>query len=74
MDSPERLKLAHGTRTVRVRSGDGDGVKETVIPLDDTDASDRIRQAVSADRLMTIHTEEATLEDVFIEYAGRGLE
>jgi ABC-type multidrug transport system ATPase subunit len=74
MDTPERLKLAHGTRAVRVRSGDGDGVKETVIPLDEAGASERIRQAVSADRLMTIHTEEATLEDVFIEYAGRGLE
>ena len=34
---------------------------------------DRIRDAVSDEDLMTIHTEEATLEDIFVEYAGRGL-
>jgi ABC-2 type transport system ATP-binding protein len=74
MDAPERLKLAHGTRAVKVRRSDGDGVEETVIPLDDADSAERIGSAIAADGLMTIHTEEATLEDVFIEYAGRGLE
>jgi ABC-2 type transport system ATP-binding protein len=74
MDSPERLKLSHGTRAVKVRSADGDGVKETVIPLDDSDSAQRIERAISAEGLMTIHTEEATLEDVFVEFAGRGLE
>jgi ABC-2 type transport system ATP-binding protein len=74
IDTPERLKLAHGQRTVRVRRSDGNGVSETVIPLDETGAEDRIRDAVAAEGLMTIHTEEATLEDIFIEFAGRGLE
>ncbi|RLE16126.1 MAG: ABC transporter ATP-binding protein, partial [Actinobacteria bacterium] len=41
--------------------------------LDGADTEDRIREAVSAEGLMTIHTEEATLEDIFVEYAGRGL-
>lgn len=74
MDTPERLKLSHGSRSVKVRSSDGDGVQETSISLDAEDAGERIRQAVSVKGLMTIHTEEATLEDVFIEFAGRGLE
>jgi len=74
LDTPENLKLAHGRREVRVRARDGDDVTETVIPLDDGDAGDRIRQAVAVEGLMTIHTEEATLEDIFIEFAGRGLE
>ena len=73
VDTPDNLKLAHGQRAVRIRSHQGDGVDEQVIPLDETGAEDRIREAMSADGLMTIHTEEATLEDIFVEYAGRGL-
>ncbi len=73
LDTPEDLKLAHGQRGVRVRARKGDAVEETVISLDDADAGDQIRQAVAVEGLMTIHTEEATLEDIFIEYAGRGL-
>ncbi|MCP4222415.1 MAG: ABC transporter ATP-binding protein, partial [Actinomycetia bacterium] len=74
IDAPEALKLSHGRRNVRVRARKGDGVEETVIPLDDGDADDQIRRAIAVDGLMTIHTEEATLEDIFIEFAGRGLE
>jgi ABC-2 type transport system ATP-binding protein len=44
-----------------------------VIALDGAGAADEIRDAVSAEGLMTIHTEEATLEDVFVEFAGRSL-
>ena len=72
-DTPDNLKLEHGERTVRVRSRAGDGVAEQVIALDEQGSADRVRQAVAVDGLMTIHTEEATLEDVFVKYAGRGL-
>ena len=73
VDTPESFKLAHGQRSVRIRSKSGDEVTETVVNLDDTAASDRIRDAVMVRDLLTVHTEEATLEDVFVEYAGRGL-
>src|SRR5680860_413430 len=63
IDTPENLKLRHGTRSVRIRSRHGDEVDEKVIPLDGDGAADRIRDAVSTEGLMTIHTEEATLED-----------
>ena len=72
-DTPENLKLAYGQRNVRVRSRDGDGVDEVVIPMDEDGAGDRLRSLVT-DNVMTIHTEEATLEDIFIQMAGRGLE
>ena len=74
MDTPENMKLEHGQRSVRIRSRDGDGIDERVIDLDGGDAAEAIRQAVSVDGLMTIHTEEATLENIFIELTGRGLE
>ena len=73
IDSPETLKLAHGTRSVRVRSRRGAEIEEAVIPLDGDGADDAILRAVGVEGLLTIHTEEATLEDIFIEFAGRGL-
>jgi ABC-2 type transport system ATP-binding protein len=73
IDSPENLKLEHGRRSVRIRTRRGNGVHEQVISLDEAGSGDRIRDAVSDADLMTVHTEEATLEDIFVEYAGRGL-
>ncbi|MBT8200459.1 MAG: ABC transporter ATP-binding protein [Acidimicrobiales bacterium] len=72
-DTPENFKLAHGQRSVRIRSKNGDEVQEIVVDLNDAGASDRIRDAVMVTNLLTVHTEEATLEDVFVAYAGRGL-
>jgi ABC-2 type transport system ATP-binding protein len=73
LDTPEQLKLRHGQRSVRVRRSAGDGVEETVVSLDG-DAGNRLRELVAQEGLLTIHTEEATLEDVFVDLAGRRLE
>jgi ABC-type multidrug transport system ATPase subunit len=73
MDAPEELKLAHGTRTVRVRVREGPGVEEEVIELDGDAAGERLRTLLASGDVLTIHTEEATLEDVFVAFAGRGL-
>lgn len=72
-DTPENLKLAFGKRNVRVRSRNGGQVDEVVIAMDEDGAGERLRSLVS-DQVMTIHTEEATLEDIFVQMAGRGLE
>jgi ABC-type multidrug transport system ATPase subunit len=73
LDAPERLKLAHGQRAVRVRYRHDGEVAETTVPLDDA-TGDRLRDLLATEDLLTIHTEEATLEDVFVEFAGRRLE
>jgi ABC-2 type transport system ATP-binding protein len=74
LDAPETLKLEHGKRSIRIRFRSGDTVEEEVVPLDDEGAADRVRTAVGKRDLITIHTEEATLEDVFVRFAGRRLE
>lgn len=74
LDSPENLKLRFGTRTVRVRMKEGTATKEEVVSLDEADAGQQLKSAVSREGLMTIHTEEATLESIFIQLTGRGLE
>jgi ABC-2 type transport system ATP-binding protein len=74
IDTPENLKLRFGERSVKVRVRTGEGIDERAIALDDAFAADFLRSALESDGLMTIHTEEATLEAVFIEMTGRGLE
>ncbi len=74
IDTPENLKLEHGRRQVRVRQRKNGEIEDLVIPLDDSGAGDQLRSIVGEPGVMTIHTEEATLEDIFVEFAGRGLD
>jgi ABC-2 type transport system ATP-binding protein len=73
MDTPEQLKLRHGERAVRLRFAVDGAVEEVEVPLDST-TGERLRALVGREDLLTIHTEEATLEDVFVELAGRRLD
>ena len=75
LDTPESLKLRHGSRSVRIRTrGPADTVREKVVELDGQDADDAVRAAMLSGDVLTIHSEEATLEDVFVHFAGRGLQ
>lgn len=73
MDAPENLKLEYGERAVRVRLRENGEVVEQLVSLDEKDAGERLKQAVASRGLLTIHTEEATLEDIFIRLTGRRL-
>jgi len=73
LDTAENLKLKYGKRSVRVRLRDGDSVKEEELPLDGEKSSPRLSELAASPDLLTIHTEEATLEKIFIRLTGRGL-
>ena len=73
LDTAENLKLKYGKRSVRVRLRDGDGVREEKLPLDGGKSSTHLSELAASPDLMTIHTEEATLEAIFIRLTGRGL-
>ena len=70
----ENLKLQHGRRSVKMRRREGSGVHEESYALDDAGVGEQLRAAVQAEGLMTIHTEESTLENIFVEMTGRTLE
>lgn len=74
LDTAENLKLKYGKRSVRVRLRDGDGVHEEHIPLVDEGFAARLAELAASPDLLTIHTEEATLEAIFIRLTGRSLE
>ena len=73
LDTVENLKLKYGTRSLKVRLRDGDKVREEHLVLTDAGFSARLAALTSSPDLMTIHTEEATLEAIFIELTGREL-
>jgi ABC-type multidrug transport system ATPase subunit len=73
VDTPGALKLSHGSRSLRVLLRGTDDVVEEVLPLDDGHLPERLQTLLARGEVLTIHTEEATLEDVFVEVAGRGL-
>ncbi len=73
VDTPDNLKMKYGRRSVKVRFGSSGQVREETIELEAADAGDRIRELINSGNVMTIHTEEATLDNIFIEITGRGL-
>ncbi|PKQ19376.1 MAG: ABC transporter ATP-binding protein [Actinobacteria bacterium HGW-Actinobacteria-6] len=73
IDTPENLKIKYGKRSVKVRLRDGAGVREEIVALDTPQSGELLKGVVGSGDVLTIHTEEATLEDIFIEMTGRGL-
>ena len=73
MDSPRNLKLAHGERSVRVEYGENGRVMDQVFFLDKEDDNHLFTELVQKQKIQTIHTQEATLEQIFIQLTGRGL-
>jgi fluoroquinolone transport system ATP-binding protein len=74
IDSPRNLKLQHGERRVRVEYHlNGTGAKSSDFPLDDLAENKAFWQVLRENQIETIHTQEATLEDIFIKTTGRSL-
>ena len=73
MDSPRNLKLAYGERSVRVEYGENGRVLDQVFFLDKDEDHRLFTELVQKQKIQTIHTQEATLEQIFIQLTGRGL-
>ncbi len=73
MDAPRELKLRYGSRSVRVERRVGGRVEaETLFPAEEKDRA-RLAELVASGGAETIHSQEATLEEIFIKLTGRGL-
>ena len=70
LDTPDNLKVAHGQKSVKVTLDDGQILD---IALDDPDAGKQLEKLVNEGHVRTLHSAEATLEQVFIRIAGREL-
>ena len=70
-DSPANLKRSFGKPQVRVELKDG---QTALLSLEAEDDRRQLATWVEQDALLTIHSQEATLEDVFVDVVGRGIE
>ena len=73
IESPRELKLAHGERTVRVEYGLDRHTERREFPLAGLADNEQFLDVLRRGSIQTLHTKEATLEDVFITVTGRGL-
>lgn len=74
LDTPHALKQQFGKRVLRAEVTTADGataVREIV--LDAPQTPELVEQLFSNEHVVTLHSEEATLEDIFIEITGREL-
>ncbi len=70
LDTPERLKVAHGSRNAVVTLKDGQRLS---LFLENSQDRQRLVDYLAKDQLLTIRSGEATLEEVFLKLTGRRL-
>jgi fluoroquinolone transport system ATP-binding protein len=74
VDSPRNLKLKYGQKLVEVEYGEnGELVRETLSFIDEADRR-KLGRIVESGNVKTMHTKEATLDQIFIQVTGRGLD
>lgn len=74
IDSPHDLKLAHGTRTVLVECVADGRTDQQTFPIDGLGENADFLALLRGGTVETLHTQEATLEDVFIRVTGYRLQ
>jgi fluoroquinolone transport system ATP-binding protein len=70
-ESPRALRLAHGAREMEVEYRTDAGLERATFPLDR--ASPELQALLASGRVETVHTTEASLDDVFVRVTGQSL-
>lgn len=73
LDSPRSLKLAYGQRLAEVEYRDNGQLVREVLSLTDEENARRLNALITEGRLETIHSQEATLDEIFVRVTGKGL-
>lgn len=68
LDTADKLKVAHGSRRVSVQMQDG---MEIDLSLDDPNDGRRMGELAASGQIATMHSSEATLEQVFMNLTGK---
>jgi fluoroquinolone transport system ATP-binding protein len=73
IDSPKNLKLQYGKRLVDVEYGEDDSLLSKTFSLEDEKDKKKLEELIDRQHIRTMHTKEATLEEIFIQVTGKGL-
>lgn len=73
IDSPPNLKLRYGKPEVKVEYLSGDVIQSQIFPIKGLGENEAFQAVLRDNQLRTMHTQEATLETIFIKVTGRSL-
>ena len=73
IDSTQELRLKHGKKTVRVEYRDDGKIYTDEFPMDHLGSNPVFSDILLNHEILTIHTQEASLEDIFIKVTGQQL-
>jgi len=73
LDTPHNLKQQFGRRALKARVATATGLESREITLDTPQTPQAVQELFAREKVVTIHSEEATLEDIFIQFTGRRL-
>ena len=75
LDTPARLKQRFGLRALKVEVELPNGeIEIREVTLDEDQTAQAVFELFKSERVVTVHSEEATLEDIFFDITGRGLQ
>jgi len=75
LDTPHNLKQQYGKRALKAKVSTESGkLEDREVILDTPETPEAIHELFAQEKVVTIHSEEATLEDIFISITGRGLQ
>jgi len=72
LDTPQRLKLAFGRRAITVELDRGDRTEALELSMDEPRDGERLGKLLATERVLTVHSREATLEDAFVRLVTGG--
>jgi ABC-2 type transport system ATP-binding protein len=73
LDTPHNLKQRYGKRSLVAEVAVEAGLEKREINMDMADTARAVEELFEREKVVTIHSEEATLEDIFIKVTGRRL-
>lgn len=74
LDTPRNLIMSKGASRIRYTYAVNGREEEAEIPLNQTDRDDMLQRLIRENRLLSIHSSEPTLNDIFVELTGRRLQ
>lgn len=74
LDTPDSLKHLYGKRVLKIRYLEANEVMEEEYDLESKVIGENIQNKLNKNNVLDMHTEEATLEDIFKLLTGRKLE
>lgn len=73
IDSPKNLKEKYGKRLLKVEYSEKETRQNQVFELENLGQNEHFLSLINQNYIQSMHTQEATLEDIFIEVTGKKL-